>query len=93
MYSRSGNSCGSVVLQNLAVLDDSPQLGHDCFVAHHLLANHGVLLVVGVVSITQLPIRPELELEKFVPEFALVTNVVSNIKVICTFTRLNENST
>jgi len=66
-----------VLLHDLRVDDDSLQFFHHGLVDEGLLADHGVVLVVGVVGVPQLAIRPELELQEFVPELALVSDVVA----------------
>jgi len=47
-----------------------------------LLADHGVVLVVGIVGVPQLAVRPELELQELVAELALVTDVVAQVEVL-----------
>lgn len=42
-----------IFFQDLAVLDDSLELLDHVGVAHHFLANHSVLFVVGVVGIAE----------------------------------------
>ena len=50
-----------------------------------LLPDHCVVLVVGVVGITQLAVRSEFELEKLVTEFSFVTDIVTEIEVVAHF--------
>ncbi len=46
------------------------------------LPDHGVVLVVGVVGVSQFAIRPELELQELVPELALVAHVVTQVEIV-----------
>jgi hypothetical protein len=46
-----------------------------------LLSDHRVILVVGVVGISELSIGTELKLEKLVTELPSMPNVVTEIKV------------
>ncbi len=46
------------------------------------LPDHGVILVVGVVGVSQFAIRPELELQELVPELALVAHVVTQVEIV-----------
>jgi hypothetical protein len=71
-----------VLLHDLRVLDDALELVHDGLVGEALLANQRVVLVVGVVGVAELAIRPELELEELVAEFAAVTHVVAQIELV-----------
>ena len=70
---------------DLAVLNDSPQLVHDGGVNVRLLADHRVVLVVGVVGVSELAVWPELELEELVAELALVSDVVAQVEVVAHF--------
>ena len=49
------------------------------------LPDHGVVLVVGVVRVSQLSVRPELKLQELVTELALVPHVVAQIKIVAHF--------
>lgn len=44
--------------------------------------DHGVVLVVGVVGVSQFSVGPELELEKLVAELALVADVVPQVEIV-----------
>lgn len=52
-----------------------------------LFANHGIVFVVRIISVSELCIWPELELQKFVTKFALVSYVVTKIKLSVFFSR------
>merc|ERR1719512_619258 len=67
---------------DLTVLDDSAELVHDGAVDIGLLPDHRVVLVVAVVGVPELAIRTELELEKLVTKFSLVSNIVTEVKII-----------
>jgi len=71
-----------VLLHDLRVDDDPLQLLHHGLVDEGLLADHGVVLVVGIVGVPQLAVRPELELQELVAELALVTDVVAQVEVL-----------
>lgn len=71
-----------LLLHDLRVDDDAAQLVHHARVAVHLLADHRVVLVVGVVGVAQLAVRPELELEELVAELSLVAHVVAQVELI-----------
>lgn len=71
-----------VLGHDLRVQNDALQLVHDGIVHVRLFANDRVVLVVGVVGVAQLAIRPELELEELVPEFAFVADIVAQIEVL-----------
>src|SRR4051794_30326696 len=43
----------------------------------HLLADHRVVLVVGVVGVTQAAVRPKLKLHEFVTKLALVASAAA----------------
>ena len=75
-----------VFLHDLRVLDNALELFHYALVHICFLANHRVVLVVGVVGIAQLAVRSELEFQKFMPKFAFVTDVIAYIKVRRHFT-------
>lgn len=65
-----------IFLHNLALGDDAAALAEDGGGEPDLLADHDVVLVVGVVGVPQLPVGPELELQELVPELPLVAHVV-----------------
>ena len=67
--------------ENLALGDDAAAFLENGRDEEDLFADHGVVFVVGVVSISELPIRPELELQKLVPEFPFMPNVVTEVKL------------
>merc|ERR1719215_323328 len=73
---------GVVLGHDLAVLDDSAELVHDGAVDIGLLPDHGVVLVVAVVGVPELAIRTKLKLEKLVTKFSLVSNIVTEVKII-----------
>lgn len=47
-----------------------------------LLANHSVVLVVGVVGVAELAVGSELEFQELVPEFPLVPHVVTQVELV-----------
>jgi len=65
----------------IGLLDDPPGLAEDGGGDEDLLADHGVVLVVGVVGVAELAVGAELELEELVPELALVTHVVPQVEL------------
>ena len=65
----------------LAFGDDTTALAKNGRSEVNLLADDGVVFVVGVVGIAKLPVRPELELQELVPELPLVPNVVSQVEL------------
>ena len=67
--------------ENLALGDDATAFLENGRGEEDLFADHGVVFVVGVVSISELPIRPELELQKLVPEFPFMPHVVTEVKL------------
>merc|ERR550525_814916 len=67
---------------DLAVLDDPPQLIHHSLVRVSLLADHCIILVVTVVSISELAVWPELKLEELMSELAFVSNIVAQVEVV-----------
>jgi hypothetical protein len=67
--------------RHLRFLDDPPGLAQDGGGDEDLLADHGVVLVVGVVGVAELPVGAELELEKLVAELALVPHVVAQVEL------------
>lgn len=71
--------------EDLAVGDDAAALPEDGGVEEDLLADHGVVLVVGVVGIAELAVGPELELQELVPELPLVANVVPEVELSAVF--------
>jgi hypothetical protein len=70
-----------VLLHNLGLLDDPPGLAEDGGGDEDLLADHGVVLVVGVVGVAELAVGAELELEELVPELPLVPHVVPQVEL------------
>lgn len=78
-------------LHDLRVDYDAAQLVHDAGMAEHLLPDHGVVLVVGVVGITELSVRPEFELEELVPELTLVAHVVAEVEFVGIHRKLMES--
>ena len=87
-----------VFLEDFRVFDDSLQLWEctiglvflfentlkDASVDKGLLSDHSIVLVVGVVGVSHLSIRSELELKELVAELSLVADVVSNVEVVGT---------
>ena len=47
-----------------------------------VLPDHRIVLVVGVVGVSQFSVRPELKLEELVAELALVADVVAEVEVV-----------
>jgi hypothetical protein len=70
-----------VLLHDIGLLDDPPGLAEDGGGDEDLLADHGVVLVVGVVGVAELAVGAELELEELVPELALVPHVVPQVEL------------
>lgn len=70
-----------VLLHDLRVDNDPLELVHDALVDVRLLADHRIVLVVGVVGIPQLAVRPELKLQELVTKLALVADIVANVEV------------
>ena len=66
---------------HIGLLDDPPGLAEDGGGDEDLLADHGVVLVVGVVGVAELAVGAELELEELVPELALVPHVVPKVEL------------
>ena len=66
---------------HIGLLDDPPGLAEDGGGDEDLLADHGVVLVVGVVGVAELAVGAELELEELVPELALVPRVVPQVEL------------
>ena len=66
---------------HIGLLDDPPGLAEDGGGDEDLLADHGVVLVVGVVGVAELAVGAELELEELVPELALVPHVVPQVEL------------
>merc|ERR1719378_341035 len=67
---------------DLTVLNDPPQLVHDGLMRVGLLADHGVILVVAVVCISELAIGPELKIQKLVSKLALVAHIVAQVEIV-----------
>ena len=77
---------GSIVfIHDFRVFDNSSQFVHDGLVNKSLLTDHGVILVIGVVSVTQFAVGSEFKFEKFVAELSLVTDIVSEVEVLTHF--------
>ena len=72
---------------HIGLLDDPPGLAEDGGGDEDLLADHGVVLVVGVVGVAELAVGAELELEELVPELALVPHVVPQVELRITAAR------
>ena len=66
---------------HIGLLDDPPGLAEHGGGDEDLLADHGVVLVVGVVGVAELAVGAELELEELVPELALVPHVVPQVEL------------
>ena len=66
---------------HIGLLDDPPGLAEDGGGDEDLLADHGVVLVVGVVGVAELAVGAELELEKLVPELPLVPHIVPKVEL------------
>ena len=58
-----------------------------------LLPDHHIVLVVGVVGVTQPAVGPELELKELVSELALVPNVVADVELVVLRARRNKTKT
>lgn len=69
-----------VLLHDLALRDYTAALTQNGGSEVHLLADYGVVFVVGVVGITKLAVRSELEFKEFVTELPLVPHVVSQVE-------------
>lgn len=67
--------------KNLAFRDDSSAFFENSRGEKDFFSDHGIVLVVGVVGVTELSIGTELELEKLVAEFSLVTDIVSEVEL------------
>ena len=65
-----------------SLLDGLPEFPHHRRRHVGFLSDHRVVLVVGVVCITQTPIRPELELQKLVAKLPLVSHVVPHVEFV-----------
>ena len=77
---------GSIVfIHDFRVFDNSSQFVHDGPVNKSLLPDHGVILVIGVVGVSQFAVGSEFEFEKFVAELSLVTDIVSEVEVLTHF--------
>ena len=61
---------------HIGLLDDPPGLAEDGGGDEDLLADHGVVLVVGVVGVAELAVGAEL-----VPELALVPHIVPKVEL------------
>ena len=83
-FSRKPNRGGGEE-KDLAVRDDATALADGGGGEEDLLSDHGVVLVVGVVGVAELPIWPELELQELVPELPLVPYVVPQIELSIVF--------
>ncbi len=66
---------------DLTIRNNATTLAKSGLGEENLLPDHSVVLVVGVVGVPELPIRPELELQKLVPEFPLVPYIVPHVKL------------
>jgi len=73
-----------ILFHDVRVLDDALHLFDHRLRDIDLLPNHGVILVVTVVGISQLAVWSDLKLEEFVTKLASVSNVVSDVKVLLT---------
>lgn len=73
--------------EDLAVGDDAAALSENGGVEEDLLPNHGVVLVVGVIGITELPVGPELKLQELVPELPLMPHVIPEVELSAVFPR------
>ena len=69
---RGGFSVRRHSRNNIRFLDDSADLVEDGLAHGHLLPDHCVVLVVGVVCVPELTAAGELELHELVPELTLV---------------------
>jgi len=67
---------------HVGLLDDPPRLAEDGAGDEHLLADQGVVLVVGVVGVAKLAVGAELELEELVAELALVPHVIPQVELV-----------
>ncbi len=50
-----------------------------------LLPDHGVILVIGIVGISEFSVRSEFKLEEFVSELSLVTHVIAKVEIVAHF--------
>jgi hypothetical protein len=66
---------------DLAVGDDAAALLERGLSEEDLLADHSVVLVIGVVGVPELAVGAELELEKLMAELALVADVVADVEL------------
>lgn len=71
-----------VLLHDFTVLNNPLELVQNQLADSGLLADHGVVLVVGIVGISELAIRLELELQEFMTEFALVSHIIPQVEFI-----------
>jgi len=69
-----------VLLHDLALGDYTAALTQNGGSEVDLLADNGVVFVVGVVGVTKLSVGSELEFKEFVAELALVAHVVSQVE-------------
>jgi hypothetical protein len=66
---------------HLAICDDPSALPESRLSEENFFANHGIVLVVGIIGVAELPVRPELELEKLVAELPSVAHVVADVEL------------
>lgn len=66
---------------DLAISDDATAFAKDGGGDVDLLADDGVVLVVGVIGVTEFAVRSELELQEFMPELPLVPYVVPQVEL------------
>ncbi len=73
---------GVVLGDDLGVFDDAAEFVLDGGRHERLFADHRVVLVVGVVGVAEFSVGSELELEEFVPELALVADVITQVEIV-----------
>lgn len=67
-------------LENLARLDDTLELLHNRVADIGLFANDEVLFVLRIVGVPELAVGSQLKLEKFMPEFARMTDAAEQTR-------------
>lgn len=72
-----------IFLHDLAVFDNLFESLDDTLIYKNFLADHGIILVVGVVRVAQHAIGFEFELKKFVSELSLVSGIIAQVEFIC----------
>jgi len=70
-----------ILLGDLGIIDNPLQLLHNRFVDAGLLSDHGVVLVVGIVGVSEFSVGTKLKLEKLVAEFPFVSHVIAKVEI------------